>query len=236
VRARLTRGLVLRVVGAAPLSLAASPAARTVSPGSLVALDLTGQRREGFTEAVAVSFLAPLPGQANPPTVTIAKGAGSGVLAFTMPRTIAPGVYTLVLQGTGAYPFSKDPKAANKPNVNLSEPSNPVTLRVLPAPVTVSASLRGGSIKAGTSAEVEVTVNLKEGTAGPVKLALAAPPVLKLSAEPVVATPGKPVKLVVKAAADSPAGAAAGVAVRVTARSAGKPVEFDEPLTLAVTK
>ena len=35
------------------------------------------------------------------------------------------GIYTFLLKGTGPYPFSKDPNAKTKPNINLSEPSNP---------------------------------------------------------------------------------------------------------------
>ena len=234
--ARLTRGIPLKVVGPAPLVLSASPATRTVSPGSLLALELSVKRREGFTEAVAVTLVAPLPAQANPPTVTIAKGIDASTFAFTLPRTIDPGVYSLVLQGAGPYLFSKDPNAKSKPNVNLSEPSNPVTLVVRPALVNVSASLKGGAIKAGTSAEVEVTVNLKAGATGPVKVGLAAPKALKLSAEPVTVTPGKAAKLAVKAAAGSPVGPAVGVAVRVSVQAGGKPFEFDEPLNLTIVR
>jgi hypothetical protein len=233
---RITRGFAMRVVGRAPLSLTAGPAVKTVSPGSLLALDLSVKRRDGFTEAVAVSLLAPLPAQANPPTTTIAKGADLGVFAFTLPRTIDTGVYTLVFQGTGPYPFSKDPGARNKPNVNLSEPSNPVTLVVRPAPVNVSARLKGGTLKAGASAEVEVTVNLKDGAAGPVKVAIASPAGSRLTAEPITVTPGKTAKLILKGAAGIPAGPAVGVGVRVTVQSGGEPFEFDEPLALTIVK
>jgi hypothetical protein len=233
---RITRRFALRVVGPAPLSLTARPAVKTVSPGSLLALDLSVKRRAGFTEAVAVSLLAPLPAQANPPTATIGKGVDSGVLAFILPRTIDPGAYTLVLQGAGPYPFSKDPGARNKPNVSLSEPSNAVILIVRPAPVNVSASVKGGTLEAGGSAEVEVTVNLKAGAAGPVKVAIASPAGLKLTAEPITVTPGKTAKLILKGAAGSPAGPAVGVGVRVTVQSGGEPFEFDEPLALTIVK
>ena len=68
-------------------------------------------------------------------------------------------------------------------------------------------------------------------------LGLAAPPALKLSAAPVTMAAGQTAaKLVVQAAADSPPGAAAAVAVRAVAVVRGEPIEVDEPLALTVPK
>lgn len=243
--ARLTRGFVLKVSEPAPLSLTARSPSRTVTPGGLLPIDLTVTRREGFSEAVAVSLVSTFTqarnnnnAQANPPgpTVTVAKTETSGTYPLTVPKTLTPGVYTVVLQGAGPFPFSKDPNAKTKPNVNLSEPSNPLTVVVRPAPAAVAVNTKGGALKAGGALEIEVTVTVKDAPAEPVGLSLAAPAALKLSAEPVTATPGKPAKLVIKAAADSPPGAAAGLAVRVTVPVRGEPVDVNEPVTLNVTK
>jgi hypothetical protein len=237
--ARLTRGFVVKVAEPSPMSLSARAASATTTPGGLVVLDVSVSRRAGFAEAVAVSLVSSLtaaPNAAPSPTVTIPKTETAGVYPLAIPKTLAPGVYTLVLQGTGPYPFSKDPNAKTKPNVTLSEPSNPITVVVRPAPATVAVNTKGGSLKAGGSLEIEVTVTPKDGSPGPFPVALAAPAGLKLSAEPIQAMPGKPVKLVVKAAADSPAGVAAGVAVRATVPVRGGPVEVNEPLAVTVTK
>ena len=174
-----------------PLSLSARAASGTsTTPGGLLVLDLTVSRRAGFEEAVAVTLVSPLtagPNAAPGVTVTIPKTETAGVYALTVPKTLAPGVYTLVLQGTGPYPFSKDPNAKTKPNVTLSEPSNPLTIVVRPAPAALALNTKGGSIKAGGTLEIEVTVTPKDAGPGPFPVALAAPAGLKLSAESVEA-------------------------------------------------
>lgn len=233
-QARLTRGFVIAVVGESPLNLTATQRNAYVTPGGRLALDLAVVRRAGFAGAVDVTLLNPPTGLANPPTVKLETAARTGTLAVTMPRLISAGDYTLVLQGAGPYPFNKDPKAKDKPNVNLAEPSNAILLRVRTAPASVSA--KGGTLKVGSKFDVEVTVTRKDGSADPVTLSLDAPDALKLNADPVQATPGKPAKLVVSAAADSPQGAAAGVAVRVTLPVLGEPFQQDEPLALTIAK
>lgn len=236
--ARLTRGFVLKVVDAAPLTLTATPASKVVTPGSLFSVDLAAARREGFTEAVALTLVNPPPGVTAPPTATIAKGSESAPLFFPIPRSLAEGTYTLVFQGAGPYPFSKDPAAKTKPNVTLSEPSNPVTIRVRSAPATVSVATMG-TLKPGGSVELTVTVTPKDKTLaepGPYPVRLLAPASLKLSAEPGKAEAGKPLTLVVKAAPDSPVGLAAGLAVRASVGDPSGTVDIDEPYTLTLAK
>jgi hypothetical protein len=232
--ARLTRGFVVGVAGEAPLTLTARPRNPFGTPGGRLALDLTVTRRADFNGAVAVTLANPPTGVANPPAVNVAAGATTGTFAFTLPRLLSPGEYTFVLQGAGPYPFSKDPKAKTKPNVNLAEPSNAVTLVVRPAPASVSA--KGGTVKAGGTFAVEVSVTRKDGLPDPVAVALDAPTALKLTAAPVQAVPGRPVKLLVAAAPDAPPGAAAGAAVRVTVPDHGGPVDVDEPVALTIAK
>ena len=232
--ARLTRGFVVNVIGESPLALSATPRNRYATPGGRLAFDLAVQRRGGFAGAVAVTLLNPPTGLANPPTVNVAANETAGTFAVTVPQLLATGPYTLVLQGVGPYPFSKDPNAKTKPNVNLGEPSNAVTVIVRPAPATIGA--KGGTIKAGGMFAVEVTVTRKDGSAEPVAVALDAPAALKLKAETVRAVPGRPAKLIVLAEPGSPIGAASGVAVRVTVPDHGEPVDIDEPLALTIAK
>jgi hypothetical protein len=234
--ARVTRGFVVAVVEPAPLVLNATPASHVVAQGHLLDLALKVERRSGFTEAVAVAP-SDVPANLGAATATIAKTADRGNLSLFVPANLAPGEYTFFLQGTGPYPFSKDPKAKTKPNVNLAVPSNAITLTVRPAPLGLSATARGGSVKQGASVAVEVTVSRRNGFADGLTLGLAAPEGLKLSAAPVTlgATETK-ATLVVRAAADSPTGAAAAVAVRAVATVRGEAIEVDAPLALTINK
>ena len=236
--ARLTRGFAVKVVGPAALLLTATPSELTVTPGGLLTLDVSAKRSEGFTEAVAVSLLSPLQGVTTPPAATIAKGSESTTLAFTVPRTQPVGTYTWVVQGTGPYPFSKDAAAKTKPNVTLNEPSNPVTVRVRTSPLSVSLTGKG-PLKAGGSMEVTVTIDVKDkgkAQGGPFAVALVGPASLKLSAEPVQVEVGKPATLVLKAAADSPVGAAVGVGVRVSVPDGRETVDVVEPYAVTIAK
>jgi hypothetical protein len=234
--ARVTRGFVVAVRESAPLALSAAPGVVTVAQGHQLNLDLTVTRRESFAEAVAVTA-AELPANFVNATATVAKAETRGVLPLFVSKNAAPGDYTFLLRGTGPYPFSKDPNAKQKPNVNLSEPSNPITVSVRPAPVSLAVNNKGGALKQGGSLEIDVTATRKDGFAGEMSLSLIAPSALKLSAEPATLAAGQATaKLVVRAAADSPPGAAASVAVRALATVRGEPIDVDEPLALTISK
>jgi hypothetical protein len=53
-------------------------------------------------------------------------------LAVEIPPNAAPGEYTLAVLGQAQVPYSKDPKATQRPNTLVSLPSRPMTLVVLP--------------------------------------------------------------------------------------------------------
>ena len=96
---------------------------------------------------------------------------------------------------------------------------------------------KGGALKRGVQIEVDVTITRQNGFADGVTLTLIAPAAAKLSAAPVSIPAGQTTaKLVVLAAADSPEGAAAAVAVRAVGAVRGEPVEVDEPLALTISK
>jgi hypothetical protein len=233
--ARLTRKIPLKVIEPAPLTLNAALGSRSVTPGGLLTVDLTVARRAGFDEAVTVTPVKPPPGIQNPPPLAIPKTATTGVYALTVPANLAPGVYSLVFQGSGPYPFHKDPKG-KKANVTLNEPSNPLSFVVRPAPLTVKLKPKDKTLKAGGKLEVEVATTPAAGVSGPVELALAAPAALKLSAAPITISAGRTATLTLSAAPDSPVGAAAGLAVRATVTVRGEPVDVDVPLALTIAK
>ena len=234
---RLTRGIVLKIVDALPLALDVKPLRQTITPGSLVSFDLAVSRREPFTEAVTVtpvSLFTTIPNP--PPNATVAKGQSAGTFSFRLPLTQAPGIYNVVLQGTGPLPFSKDPKAKTKPNVPLNMPSNPVTLIVRPAPLGLVIKPVTGGFKLGSKVEVEVIVTRRDGGTDAVPVALMAPASLKLKAEPIFAEPGKSTKMTIAIAADSPIGPAEGLALKASVLVRGEPVDVNEPLTVTIAK
>lgn len=234
--ARVARGFVLAVVEARPLTLTASPASVIVAQGHQLNLDLAVARRSGFAEAVTVTA-ADLPPNVVNGTATIAKTDSTGMLPLFVAKNVAPGEYTFLVRGAGPFPFSKDPNAKTKPNINLSEPSNAITLVVRAAPLVLTLNNKGGALKQGATLEVDVTVARQNGFADALTLTLVAPPALKLTAAPVTVAGGQTAaKLVVQAAADSPVGAAAAVAVRAVAPVRGESIEVDETLVLTVGK
>lgn len=235
--ARLFHGFVAAVRGEpAPLSVTARPQSLVVAQGHKLDIELTVARRAGFVEAVAVSS-PELPPQMTAASVTIPKDAKSGVLPLFVPKNVPPGTYSFVVRGSGPYPFNKDPKAKEKPNVTLTEPSNPITLTVKPAPVSLTVDTKGGAIKQGRKLEIEVAVARQNGFAGPLALALNAPAGLKITAAPAsLARDQASARLVLEAAKDSPVGATAGIVVRAVAEVRGEKIEVDEPVAVTISK
>jgi hypothetical protein len=127
--ARVADGFVIAVREAAPFLLSARPDEIVVGPNATVELALDVARGPGMTEAIQVSA-TDLPPNLPAASATIAKGANSAALKLTVPANVPPGNYTIVLRGTGPFPFNKDPNAKEKPNVNVNEPSNPIRLTI----------------------------------------------------------------------------------------------------------
>jgi hypothetical protein len=235
--ARVHRGFVIAVQGEpAPLTLSAKTKTVITAQGSRIPIELAAARRAGFVEAVAVTVPNPPP-NVPPATATIPKDATSATLRLFVPKNVTAGVYTIIPRGAGPYPFSKDPKAAKKPNITLTEPANPISLTVLPAPIRLTLDTKGGNIKQGGQLEIEVTVNRQNGYAGSVALSLDASAGVKLTASPATLDPKETkAKLVLKAAADSPPGAAADLFIHARAVNQIGAAEVDEPLPLTIVK
>ncbi len=130
--ARLTRGFALAVRPSAPFALEAKPKRVAVEVGKEVEFEVLVQRFEGFSEAVQVNT-AELPQRINAANTKIEKDQETATLKLSVPNNVAPGTYTILLRGTGPFPFRKDPNAEKPENVNVSEPTHPITLVVKPA-------------------------------------------------------------------------------------------------------
>src|SRR5262249_17886585 len=170
--ARVVNGFVVAVRGEpAPLALSAAPELFVLAQGRLFFLNISVTRRAGFAEAVVVAP-SDLPPNTLALPVTIPKDAKAGLFPVFVAKDLAPGIYTFLLRGTGAYPFNKDPKAKEKPSINLIEPSNAVTVVIRPAPVNMTIDSKGGALKQGGSLAIDITIVRQNGCAGPMSLSL----------------------------------------------------------------
>jgi hypothetical protein len=235
--ARVVNGFAVAVRGEpAPLALSATPDSVVLAQGRLFFLNLSIARRAGFAEAVVVAP-SDLPPNTLALPVTIPKEAKAGLFPVFVAKNLAPGIYTFLLRGTGLYPFNKDPKAKEKPNINLIEPSNPITVLIRPAPINMSIDNKGGALKQGGSLLIDINVARQNGCTGPISLSLVAGAELKLSAAPVAMDAAQTkAKMVIQAAKDSPPGNAIPVVVRASASVGGEMIETDEPVALSISK
>jgi hypothetical protein len=127
--ARVTREFVVAVREGAPFQLAVGPTEIWLAQGETGILNVIVTRRDGFTEGVNLT-LPELPPKVTASAATIARDANAGSLTVTVAKDAPPGVYSLVVRGSGPMPFSKDPNAKTRPNVNVVEPANVVLLNI----------------------------------------------------------------------------------------------------------
>ncbi|MGL5097853.1 MAG: hypothetical protein ACRDD1_19865, partial [Planctomycetia bacterium] len=243
VASRLSRGLFLAVRPAAPYFLGVAPTEVAVGQGSLVTLDLKLERRNpDFVAALTgVTALPPLPPNLPAPAaVNIAEKTVDGQLFVSVPANVAPGVYSLVLQGTGQVPFTKTPMdpMAKKDPIATATPSLPITLTVAARPVEVKADPTAPAVKAGAKVDVKVTVTRQGDFKGPVTLTLTLPATVKgVTAAPVTVAPeAKEGVVSIQAAADATVANHGNVTIRATADVAGVKVTVDDVVTLNITK
>ena len=126
---RGTDGLVVAVREGAPFELTAAPTAIVAGPNETVDLAVTVVRRAPFTEAVALTTTN-LPQNLAAVSGTIAKEQTTATLKLAVAANVPPGEYTILVRGAGPFPFNKDPNAKDKPNVSVTEPSNPIRITI----------------------------------------------------------------------------------------------------------
>jgi hypothetical protein len=207
-------------------------------------------------QPIAVQALpAEMPGQQNqPPTqilinnnqpVNLNPDQAEAKLPVAVGPNVAPGVYNVVLRTSAQnHPFVRDPKAMKPPppvNINLVEPSLPLTITVLPRTVgTLTLATPNPTLKAGGQVEVVVKVARLYDYAGEFKLSLVPPANVKdVSADEVVIPAGKDeATLVLKAPADAAPGGRNDLVVRAVAAvgASNTPTTQEVKFNLNVTK
>ncbi len=206
-------------------------------------------------QPIAVQALADeMPGQRNQPATEIVINNNQPVnlnpdqaeakMPVVVGANVAPGVYTVVLRSSVQnYPFVREPKAMKPPppvNINLVEPSLPLTITVLPRTVgTLSLATPNPTLKAGNEVSVVVKVARRYDYAGEFKVSLVPPANVKdVSAAEVVIPAGKDeATLVLKAPANAPPGGRNDLIVRAVAMvGANTPTTQEVKFNLNVTK
>jgi len=129
---RPMRQLVVAIRDTAPFHVASTLERIDVEAGKKVGLKLQCQRLwPDFKSPVNVTPLA-FPGSIKTGTLSIPADKTEATATIEVQPNAKPGEYVLALQTQAQVPFSKDPKAANKPNTLVTLPSRSITLVVLP--------------------------------------------------------------------------------------------------------
>ncbi len=128
--------------------------------------------------------------------------------------------------------------AAKPKNVNVTNPSTPIIIRVRTSPAKLKADVPGGgALKRGGKIEIKTTVSRQNDFAGPVKLSLPLPPnVAGLSASEVtIPADQNEGVLVVQAGGDATEGTLENLVIRAAMEFEGQ-AAVDAPVTLKVSK
>jgi hypothetical protein len=181
---RMTRDIAMAVREDGPFSLTASPVEVSVVPGGKAEFQVKLARAGGFNDAVALTVFndGVMPNNNNRGTAlaTIAKDKNEAAVSIPVSKKAAYGTYTYAVLGTGTLP--PDPKAPKgssrtKP-IKVSDPSNPVTVRVVP-PVEFAKVTAAGKLKAGDKLELPFKLARLAGVKEDVKVTLELPKSVK---------------------------------------------------------
>ncbi len=227
---RATRGFVVAVSDNSPFLLTARPKRHVVAQGQVIELDLSVLRTTASDEPITLTA-ADLPAGFAPPVGNLAKGTSGMKLDWAVPKTVTPGIYSLIVRGSSTYtPDSK------KPSVKVNEPSNPFLVTIRPAPIVLSIGTKPTALKPGATAEVEVSIVRQGHYLGPVLLSFDAPPSSKLKADRVTVASGQStVKFSLRADKNSPAATVAGT-LRAESLVGGETIEVALSLAVVVQK
>jgi hypothetical protein len=129
---RPTRELAVAIRQSAPFALSFAEERMEAEAGKKAVVKLRLQRLEKeFKDKVTVLSVSPS-GSLRVAGTEIPAGKDEVAVTVDVPAGAAPGEYTLTVLGQAQVPFSKDSKAAQKPNTLVSLPARPLTLVVTP--------------------------------------------------------------------------------------------------------
>ena len=126
----VVREICLAVRDQAPYALKLPAEKLTIAAGGSLELPVTLARHwPEFIGPVQITGLN-LPPGFNLATVTIPADKTEMKAKLSVAGNVPAGEYSVVVRGDAQVPFSKDAKAASRPNVRVADPSTPVTVVV----------------------------------------------------------------------------------------------------------
>jgi hypothetical protein len=222
---RLARAHLISIRDQAPYRVAASLDKLTVQQGDKANIKLTLTRHwpefKAQIQALPIDVPPNLITVNNSQPMTIAADKNEASAALEVKPNLPPGIYTIVLRTFAQMPYSKDAAAKQKPNVNIVQPSTPITLTVLPKQVaTLTLANPTVAAKIGAATEIVVKLARMHDYAGDFKVRMVLPEQAKGLAVEEAAVPAGAgeVKLVLKADADAAPASLANVVIRAVAQ------------------
>lgn len=116
---------------AGPFQLEPEPLRLFAKRGTTVDLPVNATRAQGFDAPIALKLENP-PAQMEAVAGNIEKGKNVVVLKCKIGANVPLDRQTVYISGTAPFAFAKDPAAKQKPNINWTIPSRPVTLIITP--------------------------------------------------------------------------------------------------------
>jgi hypothetical protein len=242
---RMARTTVFAVREPSPYRVAASLDKVNVLQGEKANLKLTLARHSKEFKAPLQALAIDLPPNLltvnNNQPMTIAPDKTEATAVVDAKANLPHGTYTIVLRTTSAQmPYAKDPMAKQKPNINLVQPSNAVSITVWPKQVvTLTVPNPNVTAKVGSHVEVPIKLARMNDYAGEFKVHVVAPPEVKgFAADEVTVPAGKDeANLVLRFAPEMAAGALANIVIRATAMQGGNlPTIQEAKLNVTVAK
>jgi hypothetical protein len=131
---RISREVCLAVRSKAPYGLMMPAEKITVAAGGSLEATVKVQRHwadfKGKVQLIGLN----LPPGFDMATTELPADKDEVKVKIKVATNVPRGSYSVVVRGDAQVPFNRDPKAANKPNVRVADPSTPLTVIVTPAP------------------------------------------------------------------------------------------------------
>ncbi|MBO0698380.1 MAG: PPC domain-containing protein [Zavarzinella sp.] len=187
-----------------------------MSPEAKVAINLrqvsTSQNSQQLP--VTVNSGQPLP--------AVAPDKGDGTFVIEAKPNAPPGAYTIVLNATALIPHEREGKG--KKPATVEQAVTPVTVHVVPSALAKVTASPAGNLKGGMTSDLVVKLERQNDYAGEYKVKLVLPANTKgvIADEIKIPAGQNEGKVVLKAAADAPAGQLSGLLVQVTGMYDGK--------------